>query len=82
VLALLESYRKVLDPTVFGGVYVPPMSGCLSQDPKRQAAQIFSDTGCKPARTLLTLPDGKHFESSFWISIMARSCYHAFSSRT
>src|SRR5262249_7614740 len=51
----------------------PADVGLFGQDRKRQEAQIFSDTGCKRAGTLLTLPDGKHSESSFWIPIMARS---------
>jgi microcin C transport system substrate-binding protein len=67
-LALLEPYRsKELDPTVFGAVYVPPDSDGSGQDRTllHQAAQLFSEAGCKRSGTALTLPDGKPFEIEF-----------------
>jgi microcin C transport system substrate-binding protein len=67
-LALLEPYRsKELDPTVFGAVYVPPVSDGSGQDRTllHQAAQLFSEAGCKRSGTALTLPDGKPFEIEF-----------------
>jgi microcin C transport system substrate-binding protein len=66
-LVLLEPYRNALDPTVFGEVYVPPVSDAAGQDREllRQASELFSEAGCKRAGTLLTLPDGKPFEIEF-----------------
>ncbi len=66
-LALLEPYRKELDPSVFGAVYVPPVSDGSGQDRTllRQAAQLFSEAGCKRSGTALTLPDGEPFEIEF-----------------
>ncbi|TPV97784.1 MAG: Oligopeptide-binding protein AppA [Beijerinckiaceae bacterium] len=66
-LALLEPFRAELDPTVFGEVYVPPVSDGSGQDREllRRAAQLFTDAGCKRAGTELTLPDGKPFEIEF-----------------
>ena len=66
-LALLEPFRSELDPSVFGEVYVPPVSDGSGQDREllRRASQLFSEAGCKRAGTLLTLPDGKPFEIEF-----------------
>ncbi|MGB6326872.1 MAG: extracellular solute-binding protein, partial [Methylocella sp.] len=66
-LALLEPFRGDLDPSVFGEVYVPPVSDGSGQDREllRRAATLFSDAGCKRAGTHLTLPDGKPFEIEF-----------------
>jgi microcin C transport system substrate-binding protein len=65
--ALLEPFRRDLDPAVFGEVYVPPESDGSGQDREllRRAATLFSDAGCKRAGALLTLPDGKPFEIEF-----------------
>ena len=65
--AMLEPYREELDPSVFGEVYVPPVSDGSGQDRKllRRASQLFSQAGCKRAGTLLMLPDGKPFEIEF-----------------
>ena len=66
-LALLEPFRSELDPSVFGEVYVPPVSDGSGQDREllRRASQLFSEAGCKRTGTLLTLPDGKPFEIEF-----------------
>ncbi len=66
-IALLAPFRGELDPSVFGEVYVPPVSDGSGQDREllRRAAKLFSDAGCKRAGTLLTLPDGKPFEIEF-----------------
>ncbi len=66
-IALLEPYRKELDPAVFREVYVPPVSDGSGQDRTllHQAAQLFSEAGCKRSGTALTLPDGKPFEIEF-----------------
>ncbi|HUI21799.1 MAG TPA: extracellular solute-binding protein [Methylocella sp.] len=66
-LALLEPYRKELDPSVFDSVDVPPVSDGSGQDRTllHQAAQLFSEAGCKRSGTALTLPDGKPFEIEF-----------------
>jgi microcin C transport system substrate-binding protein len=66
-LALLEPFRSELDPSVFGEVYVPPVSDGSGQDRELlgRASQLFSEAGCKRAGTLLTLPDGKPFEIEF-----------------
>jgi microcin C transport system substrate-binding protein len=66
-LALLEPFRDELDPSVFGEVYVPPVSDGSGQDREllRRAAQLLSEAGCKRAGTALTLPDGKPFEIEF-----------------
>ncbi len=66
-LALLEPYRKELNPSVFGAAYVPPVSDGSGQDRTllRQAAQLFSEAGCKRSGTSLTLPDGEPFEIEF-----------------
>ncbi|MGH6849775.1 MAG: extracellular solute-binding protein [Methylocella sp.] len=66
-VALLEPFRGDLDPSVFGEVYVPPVSDGSGQDRKllRRAATLFSEAGCKQAGTHLTLPDGTPFEIEF-----------------
>jgi microcin C transport system substrate-binding protein len=66
-LALLEPYRKDLDPAVFGEVYAPPVSDGSGQDRAllRKAAQLLADAGCKRNGTALTLPDGTPFEIEF-----------------
>jgi microcin C transport system substrate-binding protein len=66
-LALLEPYRKDLAPSVFGEVYVPPVSDGTGQDRAllRQAAQLLAEAGCKRTGTALTLPDGTPFEIEF-----------------
>jgi microcin C transport system substrate-binding protein len=66
-ISLLEPFRGDLDPSVFGEVYVPPVSDGSGQDREllRRAATLFSHAGCKRAGTLLTLPDGKPFEIEF-----------------
>ncbi len=66
-IALLEPFRKELDPSVFGEVYVPPISDGSGQDRAllRLAAELFAAAGCKRAGTVLTLPDGKPFEIEF-----------------
>jgi microcin C transport system substrate-binding protein len=66
-LALLEPFRSELDPTVFGEVYVPPVSDGSGQDRKllRRASQLFSQAGCKRAGTRLMLPDDKPFDIEF-----------------
>jgi microcin C transport system substrate-binding protein len=66
-LALLEPYRSELDPSVFGEVYVPPVSDGAGQDRKllQRASKLFSDAGCKRTGTQLALPDGKPFEIEF-----------------
>jgi microcin C transport system substrate-binding protein len=66
-LALLEPYHSELDPSVFGEVYVPPVSDGSGQDREllRQAAQLFSDAGCKRKGSLLSLPDGTPFDIEF-----------------
>jgi microcin C transport system substrate-binding protein len=66
-LALLEPIRSELDPSVFGEVYVPPVSDGSGQDREllRRASQLFSEAGCKRTGTLLALPDGKPFEIEF-----------------
>ena len=66
-LALLEPYRQELDPSVFGAVYVPPVSDGSGQDRAllHQAAQLLSEAGCKRSGTALTLPDGEPFEIEF-----------------
>ncbi|HEV7910605.1 MAG TPA: extracellular solute-binding protein [Methylocella sp.] len=66
-VALLEPFRGDLDPSVFGEVYVPPVSDGSGQDREllRRAATLFFDAGCKRAGTLLTLPDGNPFEIEF-----------------
>ncbi|MCI0736997.1 MAG: extracellular solute-binding protein [Beijerinckiaceae bacterium] len=65
--ALLEPFRNGIDPSVFGEVYVPPVSDGSGQDREllRQAAKLFTDAGCKRVGTVLTLPDGKPFEIEF-----------------
>jgi microcin C transport system substrate-binding protein len=66
-IALLEPFRGDLDPSVFGEVYVPPVSDGSGQDREllRRAATLFSDAGCKRVGALLTLPDGTPFEIEF-----------------
>ncbi len=66
-LALLEPFRADLDPTVFGEVYVPPVSDGSGQDRERlrQAAKLLDDAGCKRVGTVLALPDGTPFEIEF-----------------
>ncbi len=66
-LALLEPFRNELDPSVFGEVYVPPVSDGSGQDREllRQAAKLLSEAGCKRTGTVLALPDGTPFEIEF-----------------
>jgi microcin C transport system substrate-binding protein len=66
-MAFLEPFRSELDPSVFGEVYVPPVSDGSGQDREllRQAARLLSEAGCKRAGTALNLPDGKPFEIEF-----------------
>ena len=66
-LALLEPYRGELDPSVFGEVYVPPVSDGAGQDREllQRASKLFAEAGCKRSGTQLTLPDGKPFEIEF-----------------
>lgn len=66
-LALLEPYRRDLDPSVFGEVYVPPVSDGSGQDREllRQASQLLSEAGCTRTGTNLSLPDGKPFDIEF-----------------
>jgi microcin C transport system substrate-binding protein len=66
-LALLEPFRRDLDPSVFGEVYVPPVSDGSGQDREllRQAAKLLADAGCKRLGTNLALPDGEPFEIEF-----------------
>ncbi len=65
--ALLEPFRSALDPSVFGEVYVPPVSDSSGQDRKllREAAKLFAEAGCKREGTALMLPDGSPFEIEF-----------------
>jgi microcin C transport system substrate-binding protein len=66
-LALLEPFRKDLDPSVFGEVYVPPVSDGSGQDRAllRDAAKLLSDASFTRRGTTLLLPDGKPFEIEF-----------------
>lgn len=66
-LALLEPCRRDLDPSVFGEVYVPPVSDGSGQDREllRQASQLLSEAGCTRTGTNLSLPDGKPFDIEF-----------------
>ncbi|HZM07576.1 MAG TPA: extracellular solute-binding protein, partial [Methylocella sp.] len=68
-LALLDPYRSELDPSVFGEVYVPPVSDGAGQDREllQRASKLFSEAGCKrpSSGTQLNLPDGKPFEIEF-----------------
>ncbi len=66
-LALLEPFRSELDPSVFGEVYVPPVSDGSGQDRAllREAAQLLAGAGCKRTGTALALPDGTPFEIEF-----------------
>lgn len=66
-LAILEPFRSEIDPSVFGEVYVPPVSDGSGQDREllRQASQFFSDAGCQREGTRLMLPGGKPFEIEF-----------------
>jgi microcin C transport system substrate-binding protein len=66
-LALLEPFRNELDPSVFGEVYVPPVSDGSGQDREllHQAAKLLSEAGCKRRGTVLALPDGTPFEIEF-----------------
>lgn len=66
-VALLEPYRKELDPSVFGEVYVPPVSDGSGQDREllRRASALFLDAGCKRVGTVLMLPNGKPLDIEF-----------------
>ncbi len=66
-LALLEPYRKQLPPSVFGEVYVPPVSDGSGEDRTllRQANELLMTAGCQRRGTNLLLPDGKPFEIEF-----------------
>ena len=74
-LALLEPYRQELDPQRVGAVYVPPVSDGSGQDRAllHQAAQLFSEAGCKRSGTALTCRMASPLKSSFWISRICRS---------
>jgi len=66
-LALLEPFRSKLPPSVFGAVYVPPVSDGSGQDRKllRQASDLLTAAGCKRQGTSLMLPDGRPFDIEF-----------------
>ncbi|QBR70725.1 hypothetical protein CU048_04900 [Beijerinckiaceae bacterium] len=66
-LALLEPYRNELDPSVFGEVYVPPVSDGSGQDREllRRASALFAEAGCKRVGTVLNLPNGKPLDIEF-----------------
>ena len=66
-LALLEPYRKDLDPAVFGEAYVPPVSDGSGQDRvlMRKANDLLLGAGCKRQGSGLLLPDGQPFEIEF-----------------
>lgn len=66
-LALLEPYRKELPPSVFGDVYVPPVSDGSGQDRTllREANELLMKAGCERRGTGLHLPGGKPFDIEF-----------------
>ncbi|MCL2385580.1 MAG: extracellular solute-binding protein, partial [Alphaproteobacteria bacterium] len=66
-LALLEPYRKDLDPAVFDEVYVPPASDGSGQDRAllKKANDLLLAAGCKRQGSALLLPNGHPFEIEF-----------------
>ncbi|HET6377908.1 MAG TPA: extracellular solute-binding protein [Methylocella sp.] len=66
-IALLEPFRSEIDPSVFGDVYVPPVSNGSGQDREllRRASILLSEAGCTRSGTSLSLPSGKPFEIEF-----------------
>ncbi|WOJ91530.1 extracellular solute-binding protein [Methylocapsa polymorpha] len=66
-LALLEPYRKDLDPSVFDEVYVPPKSDGSGQDRAllRRASDLLLAAGCKRQDSVLLLPNGQPFDLEF-----------------
>ena len=66
-LALLDPYRKELPASVFGDVYVPPVSDGSGQDRTllRRANALLLAAGCHRQGTNLLLPSGKPFDIEF-----------------
>jgi microcin C transport system substrate-binding protein len=66
-VTLLEPFRGEIDPSVFGDVYVPPVSNGSGQDREllRRASVLLSEAGCTRSGTSLALPSGKPFEIEF-----------------
>lgn len=66
-LELLEPWRGKVPETVFGDVYVPPVSDGSGQDRKllRQARKLFEEAGYKVESGKLVGPDGKQFTIEF-----------------
>ena len=66
-LQLLDPYRKQVPASVFGEVYVPPVSDGSGQDRNllRQANALLMTAGCKRRGTNLMLPNGKPFDIEF-----------------
>ncbi len=66
-LALLDPYRKQLPASVFGDVYVPPVSDGSGQDRTllRRANELLMAAGCQRRGTNLLLPGGKPFDIEF-----------------
>ena len=66
-LQLLDPYRKQLPASVFGDVYVPPVSDGSGQDRKllRRANELLMAAGCRRQGTNLLLPSGKPFDIEF-----------------
>jgi microcin C transport system substrate-binding protein len=66
-LALLEPFRGKIPDTVFGEVYMPPVSDGSGSDRQllRQANDLLLAAGCKREGGVLKLPDGKPFVMEF-----------------